>query len=196
MSEKKSKYRLVAIIGESASGKDTILNSLCCAYPSLNKKVSTTTRPKRDYEEEGKDYFFVDDQEFADKLLNYEMVEASDFRDWFYGTELKTLDIEKINVGAFNVDGVRALIDDPRIELLVFSISAPDKLRLIRSLSRESDPDINEIIRRFYSDQTDFGLIDFPFYPLVNDGNRTIMEVVENMKEAILKYFGQKRFVK
>ena len=37
------KYRLVAIMGKSASGKDIIMNELCKSFPSLHKKISTTT---------------------------------------------------------------------------------------------------------------------------------------------------------
>ena len=42
------KYRLVAIIGKSASGKDTIVNKFCEKYKQVHKKISTTTRPPED----------------------------------------------------------------------------------------------------------------------------------------------------
>ena len=40
--------------------------------------------------------------------------------------------------------------------MIVIQITATDKIRLIRQLNRESDPDVNEIMRRFKTDEEDF----------------------------------------
>ena len=53
------KIKLVAFIGKSASGKDTIVNKFCEKYKQVHKKISTTTGPPRDYEKDGVDYYFV-----------------------------------------------------------------------------------------------------------------------------------------
>ena len=42
------------------------------------------------------------------------------------------------------------------IQLYVVQVQAPDKERLLRSLYRETDPDIDEIIRRYSADKADF----------------------------------------
>ena len=42
------------------------------------------------------------------------------------------------------------------IDLTVIQITATDKVRLIRQLNREFDPDVNEIMRRFKTDEEDF----------------------------------------
>ncbi len=58
-----SKIKIVAIIGEAGSGKDTLLNALI--ESDLNNKyhrvVSYTTRKPRANEVNGKDYFFISD---------------------------------------------------------------------------------------------------------------------------------------
>lgn len=191
----KKKYKLIAFMGKSGAGKDTVQNAFCSRFPKVHKKISTTTRPPRDYEKEGVDYFFVSGEEFANKVLNFEMVEACDFRDWFYGTELKALDENKINVGVFTPDGIRALKEDGRIELLIVYVIAPHKTRLIRSLERESEPDIDEIFRRYKADEIDFSDLDFDFVPLINNGSKSMGELVDHVKQEAIKKFGQKRLL-
>lgn len=186
------KIKLVAFIGKSASGKDTIVNKFCEKYKQVHKKISTTTRPPRDYEKDGVDYYFVSGEEFAEKVLNFEMIEACDFRDWFYGTELKALDENKINVGIFTPDGVRALREDNRIELLVIYVVSPRKTRLIRSLQREESPDIDEIFRRYKADEEDFSELDFDFYPIANTEKNSIDDLVDRASRLVIEKFGQK----
>ena len=186
------KYRLVAIMGKSASGKDTIVNKFCEKHKQVHKTISTTTRPPRDYEKDGVDYYFISGEEFAEKVLNFEMIEACDFRDWFYGTELKALDENKINVGIFTPDGVRALREDNRIELLVIYVVSPRKTRLIRSLQREESPDIDEIFRRYKADEEDFSELDFDFYPLANTEKNSIDDLVDRASQLVIEKFGQK----
>ena len=86
------KYKVVALFGESGSGKDTIQNAIVSACADMNKIISCTTRPKRDYEIDGKDYFFLDNFQFAQKVLDGSMLEATSFRAWMYGTPLDSLD--------------------------------------------------------------------------------------------------------
>ncbi|MGN0992847.1 MAG: hypothetical protein ACI4PE_02890 [Bacilli bacterium] len=43
--------------------------------------MSCTTRPPRDYEKDKKDYFFLSNEKFCEKVLNGEMLEATSFRD-------------------------------------------------------------------------------------------------------------------
>ena len=72
------KIKIIAIMGKSASGKDTIMKELVKRNPSLNEIVSYTTRPQRDYEINTIHYNFVTIEEFAemlDELLSEENAE-------------------------------------------------------------------------------------------------------------------------
>lgn len=187
-------YNVIAFMGKSGAGKDTILNAVCEKYPNLNKKVSTTTRPPRDYEKDGVDYYFITGEEFTNKVLNFEMAEATDFREWFYGTEYRALKEKGLNVGVFNPDGVRALSEDSKINLLVIYVTVSDKTRIIRALNREVNPDIEEIFRRYHTDELDFSELNFD-YKLVSNEDKSIDEVVEEVHEIIIGHFGQRKFM-
>lgn len=165
------KIKILALFGKSASGKDSIQKWIVSNYPRLtNKIVSCTTRPPRSGEQDGVDYFFLSDEEFAKKVLDGSMLEATSFREWFYGTALDQLDPDKINVGVFNLTGVECILDDPRLDVVPVWIYASDKTRLRRSLDREDNPDCKEICRRFLADEKDFEEADdFDYFGWVNE---------------------------
>lgn len=155
------KYKIIALMGKAGSGKDTVLRKLMELYPDkLHEIVSCTTRPPREGEKNGINYYFLTVEEFTEKVLNGDMIEATMFNDWHYGTMKSALDSEKWNIGVFNPDGIRCLQEDRDIELVTYWISACDKTRLIRQLEREENPDIDEIIRRFKTDKEDFNLME------------------------------------
>lgn len=153
---------IVCLIGKSAAGKDSIA-LLLSRRPGWHNVVSCTTRPKRDYEQEGVHYFFLTPTEFAEKILNGDMIEATCFNDWHYGTTKESL-MDGINVGVWNPEGYACLVEtvryDPDIVLLPYYVKCKDKTRLLRSLNREEDPDVREIVRRFQTDEKDFEWID------------------------------------
>lgn len=163
-------YKIIALIGEAGSGKDTILRELVKANPSLHEIVSCTTRPMREGEKDGVNYYYYTNNEFAKKVEAKEMFEYTLFNDWFYGTSYDSLEKSKINVGVFNPAGIRSiLMNGNDIDLKVYYIQAPAKKRLLRQLNREKDPNVDEIIRRYGTDKADFGAIKFDYYPLRND---------------------------
>ena len=52
-------YKIIALIGEAGSGKDTILKETLRHDSSLHKIINSTTREPREGEEEGINYFFL-----------------------------------------------------------------------------------------------------------------------------------------
>ena len=158
------KYKILALFGKSGSGKDTIQKWIVSHMPQTKGIVSCTTRPARDYETDGIDYHFLSTEDFAKKVLNGDMLEATSFNDWFYGTSINELTENTVAIGVFNIQGIDCLLQDPRLEILPVLISVPkDKQRLIRILNREDNPNCAEICRRFLTDEADFQTINFDY---------------------------------
>jgi guanylate kinase len=86
----------------------------------------------REGEVEGVNYFYLTPEEFAGKVLNGEMLEATSFNDWFYGTSYDSLRSDCPNIGVFNPDGIRAMSEMPDVDVTIFKIACSDKVRLLR----------------------------------------------------------------
>lgn len=165
-----SKYKIVALFGESGCGKDTIKKYLFLEKPDLFYPiVMSTTRPKRDYEKEDFDYHFLTPEEFTQKIFNGDILEAQMFNDWAYGLDANDLVEDKINIGAFSIDSIETILEQcPNIELIPIRIVVDDKTRLERAMNREENPNCEEICRRFLSDKKDFSFIDFKHWIIPN----------------------------
>lgn len=171
-----TKYQVIALIGEAGAGKDTIQQATCQLHPLLfHSIVSCTTRPKRGNEKDGIDYHFITLEDFTRKVLNGDMMEATEFNNWFYGTPISSLVKDKINIGVFNPAGVEALLEDSRLNVTVVRVNCSEKTRLMRCLSREENPNCEEICRRYFADKKDFATMDIDEYYVIEsfDGSST-----------------------
>jgi guanylate kinase len=106
------KGKAIIFSAPSGAGKTTIVRHLLSVLDCLAFSVSATSRTKRDYEIDGKDYHFISVEAFKTKIANNEFVEYEEvYPDHFYGT-LKS-EIEKIwNEGKhviFDVDVIGGL---------------------------------------------------------------------------------------
>ena len=180
-------YKMIILVGKAGSGKDTILRELVKNNPYLHEIVSCTTRPPREGEVDGVNYHFLSGEEFAEKVLNNEMLEATCFNDWFYGTGYQSLDENKINVGVFNPTGVESILAYKNIDAHIFFIDATDKNRLIRQLNREENPDVDEIIRRYKADMIDFEFLEFKHIELPNNTKEDLLFNVDFISDYIGK---------
>ena len=85
-SETGGRARLFVIAAPSGAGKTTLVRALLERNPSLSFSISYTTRKKRDTEEEGRDYFFVTGEKFAELEAEGELLESAQVFDNRYGT--------------------------------------------------------------------------------------------------------------
>ena len=152
------KIKIIAIIGKAGAGKDFWLHKICEDNEEVHEIVSCTTRPARWMEQDGKNYHFLTEDQF----LSEQFLESCMFRGWRYGTRIKDIKENKINIGVFNLNGMETLLENPNIDLTIVYMQAEDRVRLIRQLRRDSS-DINEIFRRYNTDN-----IDFDEYRLLN----------------------------
>jgi guanylate kinase len=183
-----SKYKVIAICGKSASGKDTFLQYIK-NFKGTHEIISCTTRPKREGEVEGVNYHFRSPGEFLRLEWEGQMLETSNFREWHYGTPLWSLKKSAINIGVFNPEGIRSLMEDPRVQLYVVQVIASDKTRLLRSLNREEAPDVDEIVRRYMTDKKDFenfSAVYEPDFIVENEGQGINPQQAYALSERIL----------
>ena len=83
---KSKKGEIIAVSAPSGGGKTTIVKQILKKFPEIIFSVSATTRPKRESEKNGVEYYFITEAEFKQKINNDEFVEWEKFYDYYYGT--------------------------------------------------------------------------------------------------------------
>ncbi len=173
---------IVLITGPSGAGKSTVIAGFMSADPRLAFSVSTTTRPIRGGEVDGRDYDFVDDARF-DKL-----VAADAFVEWAkvhghrYGTRRSMLDAMaaegRIPVLDIDVQGGVQVIPqfgDELVSVFLFPPSWEDLEGRLRGRATDSD---EVIAGRLATARQEVGYADRYRYWVVN---HEIMDAVARL---------------
>lgn len=157
---------IVVLVGESASGKSTIEKNLADKY-GYKKTVSYTTRPPRKNETEGLDYYFISEDEYADKFNSGFFVETGGYNGWLYGTTKEQYEGNIVCV--LTPHGLRQIKKNfDEKDIVSFYIKVPRRDRLIKLLDRGDN--IDEAIRRNQSDVGQFdGIEDEVDFIIEND---------------------------
>lgn len=140
----------IAIVGAAASGKDHMRQRF--QDRGFRFGVSCTTRKPRPGEKNGRDYYFITDEQFQDFIDNNQFVEWQEFNGWKYGMtkhEWETCDIMILNAEAVNL-----LEPEYRDRLFVFYIDIPEEVRRQRLEARNDKDD--SIDRRIKADDDQF----------------------------------------
>ena len=169
-------YNMIVLMGEAGAGKDSMMQGVLVELDKkkltsqIHEIVSCTSRPMREGEAHGINYYYYHPNEFEQKIMNDEMLEFTRFNNWWYGTSYDSVRSDGIvNIGVFNPAGVRQLLDRPDCNVKVYWVRTNDKNRMLRQLNRENHPDVREIVRRFETDYEDFKDIDFDYIEIPND---------------------------
>ncbi len=88
-----SKGLVLILSGASSVGKGDIREALLNDPDmKLFYSISETTRPQRPDEVDGKDYYFVSHNEFAESVKKHELLEYTEFNGYYYGTPKPQID--------------------------------------------------------------------------------------------------------
>jgi guanylate kinase len=166
-------WRRIIIAGKGGSGKDYLVKLL--KEKELTYSVSHTSRPPRDGEFDGVDYYFVTYEE-AMKMANagdfYEWVE---FNKWFYGTSLD--EFYRANLFIMTPSGIEKLKDEDRKESFIIFLDIDENI-LRKRLAGRNDADKAE--RRIDADREDFkNFSDFDC--IITNPDFTVDEVLEKI---------------
>lgn len=77
---------LVVISGFSGAGKGTLMKELLKQYPNYALSISATTRQPRPGEVDGREYYFVTEEEFDRMIAEDQMIEYACYCGRYYGT--------------------------------------------------------------------------------------------------------------
>lgn len=140
------KKRLI-IVGKGGSGKDHLRKNL--VERGFRYCISHTTRPIREGEENGKDYWFI--QSYQLPSMAEDFYEAVYFNNWFYGTSIK--EFYSSNLFIMTPKGISKLKPEDREESIVVYLNIDEETRKRRLQERR---DADDVERRLQADFHDF----------------------------------------
>lgn len=186
--------KIFCLMGKSASGKDTVYkNILSDKELNLKKIIPYTTRPLREREKDGVQYYFTDEKSLEKLEKDGKVIECRSYDTvygiWKYFTVADNqIDLER---NSYIIIGtpeafvkLKNYFGSERI--LPIYIELDDGVRLSRALSRErkqSNPKYEEMCRRFLADSADFSEENLKNAGIDNRfPNNDLNECVENIK--------------
>lgn len=167
---------MIALIGESASGKSSIERYIVDNY-GYKRIISYTTREPREGEIDGVDYRFITVAQFKELQEQGFFAEVGVYNNWYYGTAKEDCTDDKITV--LTPHGLRQLKKVNSLNILSFHIDVPRRDRLIKLLQRGDS--IEESYRRNVSDVGMFdGIEDEVDFVIDNEGyNKSVKEMAD-----------------
>ena len=159
--------RIYYLLGKSATGKDTLYKEILKRRPKLRTVTMYTTRPIREGETDGVEYFFTDREELEQQLASGKVIESRTYQTiagpWTYYT---------VDDGQFDVADDESCLMIGTLEsyekmcayfeagkMVPVYIEVPDGIRLLRAVKREENqkkPNYREVCRRYLADEKDF----------------------------------------
>lgn len=139
----------IALVGPGASGKDHLRQKF--QDRGFVFGVSCTTRPMRDGEVHGKDYYYLTDEEFEDNIKIGAFVEWQEFNNWKYG--MMKPEFERCDIMILNAEAVDLLEPEYRDRLFVIYMDIDREVRLERLNARK---DFDNPLRRIEEDDKQF----------------------------------------
>ncbi|MBI4777629.1 guanylate kinase [Candidatus Desantisbacteria bacterium] len=164
---------LLVISAPSGAGKTTVTRGLLKAFPEIQFSISTCTRPKRDNERDGIDYFFVSEESFKDSIAKGDFVEWTKTYGDYYGTskrfaeDMLSADVNVI----FDIDsnGAKAIKElYPNNAVLIFILPPFIEDLKIRLLGRMTDSQ-EEIEKRLMGAEEELRAISLYDYWIINE---------------------------
>ena len=146
---------MLVLSSPSGAGKTTISRKLLDVEPLLQMSISATTRPKRPGETEGRDYFFVDKEEFGVRANKNEFLEHARVFDHYYGTPKGPVEaaLTKGRDVLFDIDwqGTQQIKEKASSDLVRVFILPPSTIELEQRLRRRAQ-DSEEVVERRMSE--------------------------------------------
>ena len=191
---------ILIISSPSGTGKTSISKRIISDDPNIKLSISVTTRPKRSSEEEGIDYYFVDQAQFEKMRAQDEFLEYAKVFGNYYGSPKQNVidQLSKGNEVLFDIDWQGALALKEKLGRLVVSIfilppSLAEQERRLKLRGQDSDEVVANRMEESKFEMSHYNLYD---YVLINkDFDKTLSRIKAIIKAERLKHMDFSKFV-
>lgn len=172
----KRKGILIVVSGFSGAGKGTLVKKLVEQYDNYALSVSATTRQPRAGEQDGREYFFLQKEQFEQKIAENGLIEYACYCDNYYGTPREYVEGQlrdgKDVILEIEIQGALKIREHYHDALLLFVMppSAEELRRRLVGRGTETEEVINKRMRRAAEEAQ--GIEEYD-YIVVNDDLET-----------------------
>ncbi|MAV61111.1 MAG: guanylate kinase [Gammaproteobacteria bacterium] len=193
MLNNKTKARLIVFSAPSGAGKSSLIKEVVSnSSGNIDLSISATTRPQRNGEEHGRDYFFISDEEFNKLKDQNSFIEYANVYGYQYGT-LKSFVDEKIKndinvILDIDVQGFDLIRSSIKEHVSIFII--PPSIMELENRLVSRGLDSEEVIKkRLKNVQTELKYAELYDYIILNDQfENTLNELTSIIYDKNYKY--------
>jgi guanylate kinase len=178
---------LIVISGPSGVGKSTLVNRVRQELPDLQFSISCTTRSPRPGEMHGREYYFLDREEFLASIEKNGFIEYAMYVNNYYGTPRSYVE-EKLSqnqsvILEIEVQGALSIKEQYPDAILIF-ITAPSVAELKDRLTNRGTEAEDVIRARMQTAVKESGYIDQYEYIVCNE-NGKVEECVDQIHHIV-----------
>lgn len=158
--------KIFYMMGKSSSGKDTVYKEIRKELPELKTLTLYTTRPMREGEKDGVEYYFVSNEILEQYGEEGKIIELRTYQTVYGDWKYATIDDGQIHLTGSDYLMIGTLESYMKMKayygqenLVPLYIEVEDGERLMRAIAREQKQDVpkyEEMCRRFLADSADF----------------------------------------
>ncbi len=190
-----SKGILFVVSGSSGVGKGTINKAVLSHIPDIKLSISATTRPMRNGEVDGRDYFFINDEEFDARINNNEFLECAEVYSHRYGTPKKEVQ-EQLSQGydillEIDIQGASQVKKQMPEGVFIF-IQPPSVEELAARIYERGQDSLESIQIRLNACHEEMNMAKYYDYVVINDQIEAAVNKVQSIiiaERCRVKYY-------
>lgn len=172
MNKMNHRGQLIVVSGPSGAGKGSIVQEVLRTNKNVWLSVSCTSRQPREYEVDGKDYYFLSKSEFEEKIKEDNFLEYAMYADNYYGTP-KNIIKEKLEQGIdvlleIEIQGALKIKEKLKETIFIF-ILPPSMKELKRRLEGRNTETKEKVLKRFQTAYKELNEVSKYNYVVIND---------------------------